>query len=201
MILVGLGFWIFRRMSLVEHIKHMIPQLHPEKGTPAWFTDVYFVSWIGVAILATFYVHHLPPSSASLFCIFLILQIVQANLYHQIWRVILLTDRNRPLVYSHVRNLFICILSVLQITWIFGLVFWWNRDQLDIAPDSVWQAIYFSFVTASTLGYGDIHPNASLNSSFVQFVVVCQIIVTLLMTTVALSQAISAVGSIRELQE
>lgn len=101
-------------------------------------------------------------------------------------------------VFLRLRNLIIAFSSLAMVTWLFGLFYWWQRHgNFQEEPQSIWDAIYFAFVTASTLGYGDIHP--TINGGVVQAVVVFQIVVSLFLVVALLGQCVSGVGALPEL--
>jgi Ion channel len=192
--LVGFAFWLLRRMSPVEHLKHWVRALHPNPGTPPWFTDLWIViSWGFYLVFA------LAPwrcgGLLSLFYLFLAVQIVQTSLYHNIWRTALRLPPAMTGVYSHVRNLFICILNVVAVWWLFGLAYW-SLGANSFSPDFVspWHAIYFSALVGSTLGFDLIHPAGAT----ARFLVVAEIMLSLILIAIVISHGISAVGHLRE---
>lgn len=57
-------------------------------------------------------------------------------------------------------------------TWfvvVFGLAFWFWRGKGVVETDSLWENIYFSIVTATTLGYGDCHPTPGFFQGLASF--------------------------------
>ncbi len=187
-------FWVLRRLSLVEYLKPCLRQwIWHSKQTPATFTDLYIFAWFAVAISAAWW-HNEPPNWLyTAWALFMVVQIVQTTFYHNLWRKVI--GKNR-LVYSHGRNLLIGLLNYFEITWLFGVLYWWNRHAgFDSCLKSVWQAIYFSFVTGATIGYGDITPSKS-DLGFVHALVVVQSLVSITMLTIIIGHAIGALGSL-----
>ncbi|MCA9032263.1 MAG: two pore domain potassium channel family protein, partial [Planctomycetaceae bacterium] len=168
----GLVFMVMRRLSLWEHVKHIAakPYSHGyerHRRPPAWSVDIYLLIWC-FALLemagwdCDFQSGSRPISEwsmQSLFAGWLIALELSASLYNLVWRGSLPQLRNQPL-YDHTRNLILALLAVLKIAWLFGLIYWWEyNDQFaNGGLRNVWEAIYFSFVTTTTVGFGDVQP-------------------------------------------
>jgi Ion channel len=195
--LLGRVFWILRRMSPVEHLKHFVPALHPSRGTPPWFTDLWILlSWGLFLILAM--AGFRCGVLLSIFYVFLAAQVVQTSVYHNIWRTALKLSPGMTGVYSHVRNLSISVLNVIAVWWLFGLAYWSlgaNHFSQDFAGS--WQAIYFSVIVGSTLGFDMIHPSGRVTS----LLIVVEIVLSLISIAIVVGHGISAVGHLRERRE
>ena len=71
-------------------------------------------------------------------------------------------EKDKPFAANRLRNLVIAFANFCFVTWLFGLFYGWTRDLgFEETIVTVWGAIYFSFVTGSTLGYGDIYPDST----------------------------------------
>jgi Ca2+/Na+ antiporter len=55
------------------------------------------------------------------------------------------------------RSVLLTLLNVLNVGLAYGVIYAAQRESFD-EPLSALQAVYFSFVTLTTLGYGDIRP-------------------------------------------
>jgi hypothetical protein len=195
-LLIGCVFWLLRRLSPVEHLKHLIPDLRPSSGTPAWFTDLYiFGWWIILFLLALADLQWGVLLTA--WCILVAVQIVQTSLYHNIWRTVLTLPSAMTGVYSHVRNLFISLSNILAVWWLFGLAY------RSLGPGhfteeftSAWRAIYVSAVIGSTLGFDVVHPVPGSGSA--QFLVVLEMVLCLTLIAIVIGHGISAVGRLNE---
>lgn len=71
---------------------------------------------------------------------------------------------------SFKRSVLLLIINYIEVTLDFAVLYK-GLDLLNKSIDSV-KAIYFSFVTSTTLGYGDYYPDGPLG----QFVVICQLL-------------------------
>ena len=136
----------------------------------------------------------------SLFAGWLIALELSASLYNLVWRGSLPQLRNQPL-YDHTRNLILALLAVLKIAWLFGLIYWWEyNDQFaNGGLRNVWEAIYFSFVTTTTVGFGDVQP--MVTGGWLKLVVVLQIIVSAVMMLMILALAMNSVSSSKSLSD
>jgi voltage-gated potassium channel len=83
-------------------------------------------------------------------------------------KILFVKDKSSPLKTLAYRMLFILVLLI-----IIACVFWLDRDGLedtrDAEVDGV-DVIYFTAITITTTGYGDIHPNSSSTMLFDSFV-------------------------------
>lgn len=77
-------------------------------------------------------------------------------------------DKSSPLKTLGYRLLFIFVLLC-----IIALAFWLDRDGLEDTRDGKIEpvdVIYFTAITITTTGYGDIHPNSTFSMLFDSFV-------------------------------
>jgi voltage-gated potassium channel len=83
-------------------------------------------------------------------------------------KILFIKDESSPMKTLGYRLLFVFVLLC-----IIALAFWLDRDGLvdtrddDISPVDV---IYFTAITITTTGYGDIHPNSTFSMLFDSFV-------------------------------
>lgn len=61
---------------------------------------------------------------------------------------------------SNMRTLMLLIINFLESSFTFAVIYL-SGNYLNIKPDEVLDAVYYSFVTSATIGYGDIFPNTS----------------------------------------
>lgn len=198
-ILIGV-VWVLRRLSFYERIKSWIFR---ESPTPAWFLDGYLISlWGLIAVIAYYFDsdNQLPTYIKWLyfFCIF---QIVQTNIYHELWRPELLHMQNVPLEvsWSRLRNLIIAICNFVFVTCLFGLIYWKSNSLFGQDPlpfNGIADAIYFSFTIAATCGSESI-PSAKLDNS-VQGTIITQIVVGLFLITIVLSTCVAAIRTTKD---
>lgn len=231
--LIGCVFFILRRFSFHEHAKRLFLKKTPDEGTPMIFTDAYILIWVVapffIAFLVSANVAYWPALTCqwvpelwgfsfqtwnlfpTLWMIFIIIQIIQTNLYHNIWRLVIKRRspdeeghdaKGVPLAWCHVRNLFIGLLLYIEINGWFGLIYWRNRLlAFDDSLLGVWHAIYFSFVTGSTLGYGEVSPCVNDESWFVRLIVVFQILACITLLGVIVSQSLNATRGLLDHRE
>lgn len=208
-------FVCLRRFSLVENARHFCHRPTEEGGTPSdWSDEVLIVELVYIGVLTGLVAIFVRPEITSAknantieigwpsFLVTLVIflhaiQIVQAGLYYSIWRWVTKL-RNRLTPYSHARNLFIGIIAYFKLTWLFGLIYWIScRQQFNIELDSLPQALYFSCVTATTVGFGDITP-ASDSFGLVNIFIVSQIILSFLSGVLVLARAVGLLGDLPE---
>lgn len=188
--------FVMRRLSLNEYLRAIYRTFYPSRHIPAWLSDVYLAIWFVVVAGAIWKADYFRHFAWTCLALFVVCQIVQINFYNNIWRVVV---KKRRKAYNHGRNLTIGLLMLFETNLIFGLVYFWNREGSFVpAIDDIWTAIYFSFVTGATIGYGDIHPDIENGTVFTQTLIVFHAMVSTTLVTVIIGQAIGAVGSLRD---
>ncbi|UCE73153.1 MAG: NAD-binding protein [Methanomassiliicoccales archaeon] len=83
-------------------------------------------------------------------------------------KILFVKDKSSPLKTLVYRMLFILVLLCL-----IAMVFWLDREGLEDTRDgevSPVDVIYFTAITITTTGYGDIHPNSTFSMLFDSFV-------------------------------
>lgn len=63
-------------------------------------------------------------------------------------------------ITSNMRTLMLLIINFLESSFTFAVIYL-SGSYLNIKPDEVLDAVYYSFVTSATIGYGDIFPNTN----------------------------------------
>jgi hypothetical protein len=202
--LVSFMFFILRRLSLSEYLRVTYRTFVPSRHIPAWFADLYIATWFVLILVAIRNADKFQHVGWTYFALFVVIQMVQVNFYNNIWRVVV---KKKRLAYNHGRNLIIGLINLFHVNLIFALIYYWNRtywdgvmqqSSFDACISDISRAIYFSFVTGATIGYGDIHPKIIAETEFVQRLVVFHAMVSTVLITVIIGQAIGAVGSLRE---
>jgi hypothetical protein len=84
------------------------------------------------------------------FAIYLLLET-----YIYLFSKIFLADQHTKT--SNMRTLMLLIINFLESSFTFAVIYVSGR-YLNIKPEAVIDAVYYSFVTSATIGYGDIHP-------------------------------------------
>jgi len=215
---IGIIFFFMRRASLVENLKHFLYYEHNKDFLPpAQFTDriiiievwVLLIIWVlaipQIGILQpTFYrkYGHICEMTAILSFVWLSIQTCQTTIYHLIWKTAI-EEHFRSNAHNLHRNLFLAIIGHLKVSYLFGLTYWFgfsNRlgNHFDKPIYELWDAVYFSFVTSTTLGFGDIAPNPATYSTNVKTIILLQIIVSMLMFGVIIARAVSLIEPIKD---
>lgn len=99
---MGWAFWLLRRLSLHEHVKHICRNLHPKRGTPAWFNDSWILIEFAIAVLMAFFAESIPSFVGLCVVLWIIAQTIQTGLYHNVWRLNWRASNAPPHVYSYV---------------------------------------------------------------------------------------------------
>lgn len=202
---VALVLFILRRLSLWENIKHVF------RSTKAWGLELYLLAWWIVVLSVPNWEAWLksPPVCFRWIAVLAIVQIVQTNFYHQFWRTLGEGLSEKEIesrrVFNKHRNLIIGFANILLVNRLFGLFYWWSREsEPDISNfnepfTEIGDAFYFSVVTGSTLGYGEFYPLK--NADLIQQIVILQVVVSLFLVGVVLSQSVSAVRKLEQQQD
>jgi len=195
--------FVLRRLSLLEIIKRPCFRGH----TPAWFLDVYLLLvWTSTAVFVCLYdtKNELPFWIVWIYA-FLVLQILQTNFYHELWRPVLLLENKRSvaIAYSKLRNLCIGFGNFSYTTCLFGLIYWKCKESFvcecgeqNFPFKTPWDAIYFSFTIAWSAGSESI-PSVAVDD-FVKGVVVAQIVATLFLLSIIIAISTSAIRTTQE---
>ncbi len=197
---VGLMFYGLRRLMLHEHAKHLFTEpLGSDRSrvTPAWFVDVHVLGEIAVILSATGAAWYWPTFSSTLVafaCLWIAVQKLQTNLFHLVWRTVISQGPGTP-AHSQVRNAVMAVISLVQVTWLFGLAYWFHwRGAFKEVFGSVLDSVYFSFVTAATVGYGEHYPT----TSEAKILIVLQIVVSAILFAALIARSINLVRPFRE---
>ncbi len=209
-IMIGVGwlFWIMRRLSLEENLKrykYYDPGNLPFTA-PANFTDYYILIEIAVVfILSIFFSRaiqnfcYIGNLIASGLLIWISIQTCQTNLFHLIWKTVLEKGFHGP-AHNFVRNLIFAIIGYLKIAWFFGIVYWWSFSKSFDKNGlmGLGDAIYFSLITSTTLGFGDITPNKIKYVLSLKMIIVLELIISISMFGVIVARSISLIDRIKD---
>jgi hypothetical protein len=195
--IVAFFLFVLRRLSLWENLKHCFPKTSP------WGLELYLLCWWGIVLSIPWWGKWLdnPPTCFRWIALFVVVQLVQTNFYHEFWRTLgeglTKEEMNERKVFNRMRNLIIAFLNIVFVNQLFGAFYWWSRSSadgtanFDVKLETIYDAFYFSAVTGSTTGYGDIKP--VLGAGLVQAVVVCHVFTSLFLVAVVLSMVVGAI--------
>ncbi len=179
------------------------PLTEGDKGTtPAAALDVYLlILWSATIAVGIFYDwNNTLPGVIRWLYLYAIIQVVQTNVYHELWRPELLRRRGAPqaVTYSRLRNLTIGFCNFIFVTSLFGLAYWKSTEDFGqgFPFATPGDAIYFSFTVAWTVGSESIPSSSS--SWFVEMAVIMQVIVTLFLVSILLAAATGSLQSTSE---
>ena len=109
---------------------------------------------IGKITIYTIFLFVPLPQWISYICIYLIIE----TLCYLLGLIFLEPEYNNP-TYSYKRNLILVIINYIEITLGFAVIYLHGFAEFDITKlKTPIDAIYFSFISTTTVGYGDIHP-------------------------------------------
>jgi len=187
-----------RRVSLAEILKHLAPGLDPLSGTPALFNDLYRAFWWLIGILLVFLTSSPWPFQWLWWWpLFLIVQRVQSIFFHELWRNHFAEHPNMRRVHNRLRTSLHTFFDFGYVTLVFALAYRWaGPNALSQSLDDGMQAIYFSSMVGTTLGFGDIHANHA--NPYGQFLIVAQLFSSLFLLSMVIA---SSVGAINPLQD
>lgn len=158
-LLYGLFFGL-ERISLAFYLRHVF--LRISRWASAQFMDCYVIAWIVVELVLY--------RSAARISLDVILALVVYRLIEltQAYTNIVIFQRLRHdmatlgpyRIVSHWRTFVIGVINLIEGALLFGLIYFVlaQRTGSVTGISSSWDALYFSFVTITTLGYGDIQP-------------------------------------------
>lgn len=197
-LLYAIAFMIkgLRFLSLFEWIKHFVFT----KITPAWFLETYLlVFWLFTSATLVAFGNTMNGMAVIAFCFFLIAQVVQANVYHELFRPSRLAAQGKDshVAHSRLRSLVIGILNYNYVTFLFGVIYWKMAAGFKVpALSSIGDFIYFSYSVAWSVGSRGIAPESVEWN--VKAVIVSQIVTSLLMVGIIIATAVSAVRLVGE---
>ena len=99
---------------------------------------------------------------------------------------------------QNLKDLLTLLVVYFFVTVAFGLIYFLLpanafKAPFDSSADGVLDSVYFSFVTTTTLGYGDHYPTQALARS----IVIVQLLLSLFLLGVALNYLLSTISSSR----
>jgi hypothetical protein len=198
--LFGYYSWFFERLkwiSLCRVIQEIIPDLKDDKR----FVDI----WVfGNVLLAIFLVITSPTSYFPLiyggFRLFEVM-IVQINLL--LFDQYRANKNKRPyLITSFRRTVLLLMHNYLEIIVWFALIYRhfqyvFGIKTLTLTLDSFWGSFYFSLVTMTTLGYGDITPKNTTGA----IIVIIQTLIGIFMTLLLLARFVASLPRTESMDE
>lgn len=153
---------MFRIFSPLQYLKILFKiqsnKNNPKGDVPAWFTECYILFWIAYEL--HLFVNSVTTNYKILISIILAYQSVQVifnALYYSFLRPAFFGNKTVHQIY---RNIILLLINYIELIIIFSLIFFINKDvffKYDAVAQKV-DAIYFSIITITTIGYGDITP-------------------------------------------
>jgi hypothetical protein len=196
LLLIAFSSWLMRRVSVFENLRRL---LFRGKVLPAWFLDIFLVLLWAVWLLVAF----LPPLLSqwwmSFVILYLVVQILQTSIYHELIRPnrLAMAGDSTDISHSRLRNLVICLCNYCFVTYLYGLLYWANRTSFDAEPiDSVLDAVYFASTIAWSAGSVNITPGGLSGS--VKGMLIAQIVSSLILVGIIIAVAANTVRSIGE---
>ena len=171
---IFIGVMTLRLLSILEHLKRLkVFQIadqrdkpYIKKGLPDLYRSVCIGVLIAILIFIDNHVDRLWILVTIGWCCYRIADIWTDLLYDSLIKGAVRKQEN---VWSSTRNVMLVVLGYLEITILFGVLYFEPQARLldlsvgannsDFILSKV-QAIYFSFVTITTLGYGDLSPQS-----------------------------------------
>lgn len=161
MVLMRIIMEIFRILEFLSapyYIRGLFVR-HISRHAAAQFIDLYLLTWFCVEVLLYAYNTSISSWLIMSLAIYRLIEIIQVYgnvlVFHRL--------RHDPslgpfTIISYSRSLIIGVLSYIEIAVLYGLLFFVLRSNLTGNMVSVFDAFYYSVVTITTLGYGDIAP-------------------------------------------
>jgi small-conductance mechanosensitive channel len=194
--LVASFFALLQKCSIAERIKRSLYDL--DDVHPIYLESYLVVFWfffLPFIWLVKTYDWLLPLGMVLL----TILQIVQANIYHEVFRPDWRENKkeDRFAAHSRVRSLLIGLFNYVMVAIAFGHAYWIVSDGFLCNPKmTLLDFIYFSFTFAWSAGSESIPPGAL--SPIVKLILIFQVIVTLFLIAIILSIASSGIPKIED---
>ncbi|MEM8864129.1 MAG: ion channel [Planctomycetota bacterium] len=164
---------------------------------PAWFVDSYLLIWLGILTAASAALNTEQYRAVdfsvgwTFFAWFCALQVVQVNVHRNVWRRITHNDGGLPRIYG--RNLVNGLIGFVMMNWFFGIAYWLERASLDPQPTSVLHAIYLGFISGTTIGYGEIHPETDNPATLILWISMSHTLLSLVMIAVAIGATVTTI--------
>lgn len=185
-----------RFFSLFEWIK----RFSFNKITPAWFLETYLlVFWLVTSAFLVARGQTINATAVVIFCFVVIAQVVQANVYHELFRPSRLAAQGKDsqIAHNRLRSLVVGILNYNYVTFLYGVIYWKLAAGFkEPVLSGVGDFIYFSYSVAWSVGSRGIAPESVEWN--VKAVIVSQIITSLLMVGIIIATAVSAVRLVGE---
>lgn len=198
MAVVTYGYYLLRRVSIVEFAKRK--KYDPEAGEgSAALLDTYLVLLLifWIVFPSCLRIFEAPiPRLASLWPLYVALQLLQAATWHSFFRHKLYPP-NHVMRQAHdaFRNFVYALLGFCLLNILFAVAYAWSANV--VCQELSWpNSIYFSFVTGATLGFGDVTPESG--DWWMKSIVILQIVASLIMVSVILASAVTALETTKQ---
>lgn len=197
--------WLLRRLSVFEHAKHFFhrPFNATGLGVPPTFTDRVMLIRLGLlALSACLGGMDGARNWAMGLTVYLLVEALQTSFFHNIWRWQTIAARDNPkqFVYSRVRTFVFAVLMFAHVVGLYAIIYAHglasgvtSGGEHPKQLEGILQAIYFSVVTATTLGFGDFSPN----TDFARVVVASEALAGLFMLAVVIARAVGILEPIQ----
>ncbi len=191
---LGVIFWGLRRLSFYENLRHLlyVPFGNDKaKRVPASFTDWYMIFRLIIVIVLLTICEAGKSKFFGCFIIFLIIQKTQHNFYNLFWRYeVRANSMHNYGSHNNVRNIILSSIAFVEIILLFALAYYtvWGYSFGNKFVHA-WDAIYYSSVTAATLGFGDISPQFTQARGLTVF----EISISIIFISTIIARAVSIV--------
>ncbi len=216
LLVIGLAFWILRRLSPREWLAHLLFEADSfdgethrwTRGTPSAFGDLYAIATFAFSLTLFAW---LDVRLWPLLLVWTVL-VVQETLYQAFWRYVVRIVPAVPASKSigpsldgaiaaqqHVRLLGLAVLALAQITWLFAIVYYLqfgDEKQIEGSLVTLADALYFSSGITCFFGMGKLQP--MLDTVLLKYVIALHLACSGLILIAALSHGTAALATARE---
>jgi len=155
-------FYALERLSIAFYVRNALVR-RVSRWASAQFIDSYILSWIAIELLFIGYASSIKLSVVLFVATYRLVELTQAYtnivIFHRLRHDTVGLGAYR--IVSHWRTFVIGVINLIEGALLYGLLQYVMAKTIGgLTPSisSAWDALYFSLVTITTLGYGDIQP-------------------------------------------